>query len=371
MTSDALTFGWRTALLLVASAQMAILAGALWRPLANRAANRTLAWLLIVLIGTLTPYTIGFAGFYDRYPWLSFAPFAVPLAIGPLLYGYAHAIAFGARPARFRWHLAPAVAQFAYQAALFPLPLQLKNRWDTLASPILEPSLTLALIASLGGYGIASLGVLRRYGTALAQQRSDDDRLSARWLGRAVVALLLLLTVSMLYAGWSALIAPLDYFGDMGRYLVIAAIGCYLGVEGWRHADLHLARVPAPAAPDAPSAARDWRAQGEAWASRVREEQWHRDPELSLPTLARLLSTNTGHLSRALNEGLGVNFSTFIAGLRCEDVATALRAGSEADLLGLALDAGFGSKATFNRVFRARFGQSPSAYRRSNGSKPE
>lgn len=365
-----LTFGWRTASLLLASIQMLLLSVALWHPLLNRAANRTLAWLLIVLVGVVTPYTIGFAGFYDRYPWLSFAPFAVPLAIGPLLYGYAHAIAYGRRPASFRTHLSPALAQFAYQATLFPLPLSVKNHWDAIASPIVAPLFTLAFIVSLAGYGLASLGILRRYRAALAQHRSDDDRLSVRWLGRAVIALLLLLAVSLLYASWDAFIAPLDYFGDMGRYLVIAAIGCYLGIEGWRHASLPLAPVPRSAPPvvDVSAPARDWGAEGRAWEVRIREEQWHRDPELSLSSTARLLGTNTTHLSRALNEGLGVNFSTFVAGLRCEDVAAALRAGSRAELLTLALDAGFGSKATFNRAFRARFGQSPSDYRLSHGS---
>jgi AraC-like DNA-binding protein len=261
--------------------------------------------------------------------------------------------------------------QFAYQTVLVPLPLYFKNRWDTIGTPIIQPVLTLALIASLAGYGIASLRVLRHYQIALAQERSDDDRLSARWLGRAVIALLLLLVVSLLDAAWSAFIAPLDYFSDMRRYLVIATVGCYLGIEGWRHAGLHLAPVPVLADLEAPSTARDWRAQGEAWAHCVREGQWQRDPQLSLATLARMLATNTAHLSRALNEGLGMNFSTFIARLRCEDVAAALRSGSDADLLVLALDAGFGSKATFNRAFRAHFSQSPSAYRRSHGSNPK
>jgi hypothetical protein len=39
------------------------------------AAQRSLGTLLIVLCGVLTPFTIGYAGFYDRWPWLSFAPF--------------------------------------------------------------------------------------------------------------------------------------------------------------------------------------------------------------------------------------------------------------------------------------------------------
>ena len=366
MGTSALIFGWRTALLLVASAEMMVLALALWRPLTNRVANRTLACLLIVLIGVLTPFTIGFAGFYDRFPWLSFAPFAVPLAIGPLLYAYAHAIAFGTKPARFWSHLSPAVIQLAYQMVLFPLPLLMKSRWEAVGTPVVQPILTVALIVSLGAYAAAGLRILRRYRAALADQRSDGDRLGARWLGNTLVALLLLLAISLLYAGWDAFIAPLDYVGVTGRYLVIASVGCYLGVEGWRHTALPFTQIRATPLADAP--ARDWSAQGSAWAGQVREGRWQRDPELSLQGLARQLGTNTAHLSRALNEGLGVNFSTFISALRSEDVAAALRAGSDADLLTLALDAGFGSKASFNRAFRARFHLSPSAYRGVHGS---
>jgi AraC-like DNA-binding protein len=124
--------------------------------------------------------------------------------------------------------------------------------------------------------------------------------------------------------------------------------------------------VPAEVLVVAP--ARDWRGLGEDWAARTRAARWYQDPELSLASLARLLGTNTTHLSRAINEGLGMNFSSFIAKLRCDHVAAALRAGGEGDLLELALEAGFGSKASFNRAFQAVHGQSPSSYRRSHGS---
>ncbi len=93
------------------------------------------------------------------------------------------------------------------------------------------------------------------------------------------------------------------------------------------------------------------------------------DPDLSLATLARRLGTNTHHLSRALNEGLGLNFSSFIGRLRSETVATALRADDRRDLLDLALEAGFSSKASFNRSFFATFATTPSAYRRALGQK--
>jgi len=372
MSTPALVFGWRTAVLALTSAQMVLIAVPLLRTLPNRTANRCLSALLVALTGLLTPFTIGFAGFYDRYPWLSFAPFAMPLAVGPLLYFYTHALACGRLPARPWWHLAPALLQFIYQAGSFCLPLDAKRRWDAVSTPWVQPLVAVGVVVGLAAYCMVSLGLLRTYRVALAQQRSDDHRYGARWLGRAVGAMLVLLATWTAYNAWDRFVAPLDYFGVLGLYLIIAAIGCYLAVEGWRHANLSfvLAATTRPVAATTLSAERDWRALGERWAAQTRAAAWHEDPELSLAALARLLGTNSTHLSRALNDGLGLSFSTFIASLRCETVAAALRAGRRDDLLDLALEAGFGSKASFNRAFQAEYGQSPSAYRSTHGSNP-
>ncbi|MDP9103609.1 MAG: AraC family transcriptional regulator, partial [Pseudomonadota bacterium] len=95
-----LAFGWRTALLSVAVAQLLILATAIVQAPVNRTANRALAALLVVLAGVLTPWMIGFAGFYDRWHWLTFAPFSIPLAVGPLIWIYVLTLADGAPPKR-------------------------------------------------------------------------------------------------------------------------------------------------------------------------------------------------------------------------------------------------------------------------------
>jgi AraC-like DNA-binding protein len=76
------------------------------------------------------------------------------------------------------------------------------------------------------------------------------------------------------------------------------------------------------------------------------------------------LGVNANYLSRAVNDGLGQNFSEMINGMRAEAVAAELdREGERTDLLELALEVGFGSKSSFNSAFRARFGVTPSAYR--------
>ena len=104
------------------------------------------------------------------------------------------------------------------------------------------------------------------------------------------------------------------------------------------------------------------RAQGREWLEQIEAEGWWRDPETDVASLARRLGTNAGSLSRAVNAAEG-SISTALARMRCEHVAARLNSGETGDLLALALDAGFGSKASFNRLFRARFGVTPSAYR--------
>ena len=82
-------FGVLSITLLLGCVQGLVLAGLLWRAPSNRAANRWLALLIVAVAALITPYIIGFAGFYDAWPWLSFTPFSYTLAFGPLLWLYA------------------------------------------------------------------------------------------------------------------------------------------------------------------------------------------------------------------------------------------------------------------------------------------
>lgn len=362
---EGLVFGWRSAVLTVVVVQLLLIGGALPRTLVNNSANRTLAVLLVVLAGVLVPWLIGFAGFYDRWRWLTFAPFACPLAIAPLLWFYVHALVHGRWPERAGLHLAPAGAYLLFMTASFLLPMPMKDAWSDLVLGPVSRAVWLGSAFGLAAYGFAGLKLLRRYRVLLAGQRSDDHRFAARWLSRAVGATLALLPVWAVYATWNA-VSALGYFNLMGLHLAIAAFALYLGVEGWRHAGLPFPTIDELTPPVAAEASgRDWAAQGAAWAATIRREGWAAIPDLSLAMLARRLGTNTSHLSRALNEGLGMGFSGFVNALRCETVAAAIDRGEGDDLLALALEAGFSSKASFNRAFQAAYGMAPSAYRRA------
>jgi len=374
-----LYLGWRTALLGATILQLLALAVALALSDGVRAANRLLAALLIVIAGLLIPYAIGFAGFYDAWRGLTFMPVAISLAIGPLLWAYASTLDDGRQPRRLALHLIPPALQFAYFSLCFLLPLDAKWGWYTGGHRDgVDPVLEVATLVSLAAYAWAIGGVLRRRGARLAQARSDDDRFAAGWLKAVWAALVLGLALNLGFSAWSWLSGGIDFFQQTGLYLGLGLLGLWLGIGGWRHAALPQA-ISSEVEVDEPKpverASPDWAAIGADVERRVRQGEWWREPELSLADLARRLGTNTGRLSRAINLGLGVNFSVFINGIRAEGVAEALKARPHADLLDLALEMGFASRASFNRAFRTRFGMAPSEWRRgvsdSDYSRPE
>lgn len=369
---EGLVFGWRTAVLTVAAAVILPIAVGLWTAFHGRTAARTMALLLLVLVGVFTPWLIGFAGAYDKWRWLTFLPVANPLWAPPLLYLYAHALTRGRWPGGGWRHLIPGGVQFAWQAGSFLLPMGAKDRWADVSLPLTGPLFTVALTASFVIYGLATVRLMGGYRRALAQQRSDDARFALRWLNRAMVAAGVLAGLWTVYGLWDA-ISPLGYRGLMGLYAGLAAIAVYLAIESWRQTRVAYPTLEAltAVAPSPASPGRDWGAQGRAWADTVRRQGWAAEPELSLTTLAARLGTNTGYLSRAINEGLGVNFSTFVNDLRSEAVAERIDGGSTGSVLTLALEAGFSSKASFNRAFRNRFGQTPQAYRAAATRSPQ
>lgn len=363
MEDAQLVFGWRTALLLLLSLQGLTLAAGLATQSRNRTANRTLAAILVVVAGVMTPYTIGFAGFYDVWKGLTFAPFALPLFLAPLLYGYTHALVRGRLPFRWFWHMAPGTAQLVYMSLAFLLPFDLKMAWaDRVHAPWISNLVALGVTVGLIAYSLAALRLLQTYRAGLANQRSDDDRFAARWLTRVLAAMGTATGVWIAWQVWQFATGRFDYFEFFWLHLAFGVIGLALGVEGWRHAGLRY--EPLSTDEPAPAAERDWTAIAADIEQRTRAAGWWREPDLSLPGLARLLGTNTGRVSRAINLGLGMNFSAFVNGLRAEGVAGVLKERPDADLLDLAFEMGFASKASFNRAFRARFGIAPSQYRR-------
>jgi AraC-like DNA-binding protein len=376
-------------LLLLGAANGFVLGALLWLSRANRGANRLLAALVALVALRLLPYVLGYAGAYDAHRWLTFAPFDLSLAFGPLLWGYVAALTAGERPRGWSWHLAPAAAQLAYSLACFALPADAKWSWYT--GPHLHavaPAGLAAALLSLAAYLRAAWRRYAAYQAWLAANLSNREELRLGWLRGVLLAFGATVVVGAGFALTSWLVVPLDYFDRFPQMVWLAGLVYFLGLVGWRHGERaypHPApdeAVPAaadtdpepapPLADDAPppavrsgTTATATAALAARWAARVAEAGWWRDEELTLAALARHLGTSPRTLSRALNEGLGQSFNEFVNRMRVDAVAAELRdPARRRDLLAVALDAGFSSKASFNRAFRAYTGTTPSEFRR-------
>ncbi|OYY67703.1 AraC family transcriptional regulator [Sphingomonas sp. 28-63-12] len=147
--------------------------------------------------------------------------------------------------------------------------------------------------------------------------------------------------------------------------IVAVTAGIGLTILGFRRGDIFLGRRPLVR----PEASVDDRASA-ILAARVQvhvaEQRAYRDETLTIAALAAQLGEPEYRLRRAINGTLGHrNFATFLNGYRLAEVKAALSDPAQRDvpILTIALDAGFGSLATFNRAFRDIESTTPSAYR--------
>jgi AraC-like DNA-binding protein len=328
----------------------AILAGALTRAGGSRPANRLLAALIVAVVLRVSIYILGYAGAFDRWRWLTFCPLDWSLAFGPLFWAYTRALTTRHVPERLAWHLAPAALQALYQLACFAMPLDAKwnlytgaDRW--LIGPILQGTMLVqqSVYIAVAAKGLRPLAGRPWLAGLLAL-------FAAQWL------------VSVGFTVWAWWVRPLSYFE---RFPIMAGYCLWvyaLGLLGWRYGAAVAEPVKSPG-----RTPQDYGQLACAWRDRINAAGWWAEEGLSLAVVAGRLNVSERTLSRGLAEGLGESFTGLINRLRVDEVIRHIEAGRSDDFLTLALAAGFSSKASFNRAFRAQTGLTPSAYRDQAG----
>ncbi len=98
----------------------------------------------------------------------------------------------------------------------------------------------------------------------------------------------------------------------------------------------------------------------------MKKDKLYLKPGLSLHDLTTLLDSNKQYVSSTINQVFEKSFYDYVNEFRLEEFIRLLNSpeSERYTLLGLAFSAGFNSKATFNAVFKKRYGVSPSAYQK-------
>lgn len=92
-------------------------------------------------------------------------------------------------------------------------------------------------------------------------------------------------------------------------------------------------------------------------------EKVYHQLELKLDDVAAMLLITPHQLSEFVNDCMGMNFTSYINHHRVEEAKRLLVSNPEQSTLSIGFDVGFGSKQSFNTIFKQQTGLTPSGYR--------
>ncbi len=96
----------------------------------------------------------------------------------------------------------------------------------------------------------------------------------------------------------------------------------------------------------------------------MEQDHLHRDPNLSLWTLAKHIGASPNYISQTLNEAVGESFFDFVNGYRIAEAKTRLST-TDDTVLTITYDVGFNARSSFYNAFKRVTGQTPTEYRKT------
>ncbi|MEM1389546.1 MAG: AraC family transcriptional regulator [Pseudomonadota bacterium] len=354
---------WKSAFLLcLASAGLLTAGMAIVRAFEVRA-NLALFGLVFAWTLLATPLILGFSGAYDVAPWLTFAPFNTELWIGPLWLIHVKLLTQN-QLSRWDWlWLLPGVAQSLYYTACFTLLASVEAKF-TYSIAVHQPYIV--PVETVFGLGLGAMVIvlswrlIRRYKRWLPTRHGNSRLYDLAWLERSLYCVIALFGLWLVTDAWQAVFGGIGYYETFWLVGLAGVVLAYLAGDALSRSHLRFPKMD-EAAPEMKTAEAFNEGRLTAIVDQIREEHLYEDADLSLAKLARAVGMSESSLSRIINSVEGRNFNTLINGIRVEAVCVRLNAGDDErqTLLQTALDAGFGSKATFNRAFKAEIGVTP------------
>lgn len=340
----------------------------------NHRANKFMAFFLLTLAIGMSNGLVSLLGLYDVWPALSILMAPVILTYGPLFYLYIRAMTVKDRRATpvDILHGVPFLLGMLVYGAYLRLPASGSASSDVVGFAVRSPWLVVLILAILQtiAYVASIIRLLREHSERIKAAFSTIDKINLGWLRRRLVVyaaiwavglamvvavrpesrainlvgqiVFFLIALNTFVTGYLAILQPKIFFGPFEARAIRRYERSSLTPE---NAALHKTRL----------------------LELMEREKPFLDPEITLPKLAQALEIPVAHLSRVINDLLGRNFWEFINHYRVEDTKRRLampEAGRE-KLITVALDCGFNSVATFNRVFKELAGLTPSDYRKN------
>lgn len=348
-------------------------------------------WLLCIATYLLN-YYLHYLGYWEKYPHLVGATHPFPLLFAPFVYLYV--VTNLRQPQRLYWrdslHFLPfAVTYVLMFPFLFGYSAAEKAMIDQADyhSPY-QWLFTISFIAFVivcVAYSVATYHKINQYEQIIGEQFAYNEGISLQWLRLLLIGFGIIFSVMIVgYVLQFLLEIELAVNVELiflGLFVLLIALIGFWGIryQGIFTAEktkiLYSSEKPAEAEEtEEPLKMPEYRKSGlkpeeaktlhQQLLTLMATEKPYLEPKLSLAQLADSLGVLPNHLSQIINQYEGKNFYDFVNSYRVDEFIALAKKDTDKNfnLLGLAFEAGFNSKSSFNQVFKKIKGQTPSQF---------
>lgn len=307
------------------------------------------------------------------YQWLLEISDASVFLYGPLLWCYVLSFT------EVNFRLTPTYWGHAFPFLLALFVLEVFSLSDLDVPDVLRRSLLILKMISVLFYILLIFAKLRTYRNQLKAFFSATDKLQLNWMYFLCWTILFVWAIAVVSLSLF-FFAQIDIPLHGGLYSNVAVSLCvfFLGWYGFRQSQvfspaymykslLQEQELETPEIKYRNSGLQEAEAQLhlQKLLKFMEESKPYLEQDLSLFKLSEEMQLSPNHLSQIINSLRQQNFFDFINAYRVEEVKKlmALPQADQMTLLGLGMEAGFKSKASFNRAFKKFTGLTPSVYK--------
>lgn len=357
----------------------------------ERKSSNWLAAFILFCTLYVAPFMLGYSGWYSKQPYrdmLLYVPFQQLFLLPPLLFFYVRYLLNSQFVIQKidGIHFLPTALYMIYIVAVGVYDKFVIGDYffyDNQRDKDFDLWYQIAGFVSMVFYLVLSLRSYNQYKKQNYDTVSFADSLLHRWLHQVLAAFLLLLFIRLLFfilnPEWA------NFGGKYWYYLTFSVLYYFMAISGFVHAVrsnfstdfnrssqfLSANSYEETTGENNGRVAEKNTVLSEAETQLVQQleelmntQKLFRDPTLTLFDVAQKMDSTPKQISRIVNNGFQSNFNDFVNKYRTQDVIERGKA-NETDyktLLGIALDAGFNSKSTFNRAFKKHTGKTPKAF---------
>lgn len=389
-------FGFYSSLLLISFSQ-GMLYAVLLLIKALKSEIRSNYWLsLFIFLCCLyiAPWMLGFAGWYDNQPYrdfLFYVPFHQLFFLGPVIYFYTQSLlnsSFQFTKKEYL-HLLPGFLYLLYSIIVWIYDVYIFKGYYFYENGVDKDFDTwyqkLGLVSMIC-YFIASLRFYNIYRKLIFQVVSFADAIVFKWVKTYLIAFLIMLLLPIAFDIVKIFYPNLQsYEGSWWFFLFFSVVMYYIAITGYANSIQSTIPFTIPFLEKNPILLNETNTTEaiidiseeiptpnnldiNPWKTKLEDiltsKKLYENPELTLTDVAKILETNSSIISKTINQGYQMNFNDFINQYRIAAVKEKLAKNEhkKTTLLGIALDSGFNSKATFNRAFKKHTSVSPKEY---------